>query len=164
MTSTWTKAAKVRRALGAGKPAIKDREYDIESAVMAARALLMEIRKERSLAGIEEWWDDVAVALLLMTPEQAKKDKVYLLPISRDFDDLAILYKNAMHLKTTERAVPLGAAFWQLDREAGGVVDVWVEQWLTGPRAMLAATRASKAFEESGGKETSANFGEQERT
>lgn len=96
MTSTETKAAKVRRAFRVGRPEIKNREYDIESAVMTARSLFMEIRKERSLAGIDDWWDDIAVALVLMTPEQTREDRVYLLPISRDFDDLASLYKVAM--------------------------------------------------------------------
>ena len=163
MTSTETKAAKVRRAFRAGRPEIKSREYDIESAVMTARSLFMEIRKERSLEGIDDWWDDIAVALVLMTTEEARKDRVYLLPISRDFDDLASLYKSAMQLKTTEKVVALGVAFWQLDREAGGETHVWTEQWLAGPRAALAINRASEAFKESGGKETSANFGEQEK-
>ena len=161
MARTSTKAAKVRRTFRTVKPRTSDLVYDIENAVMAVRALFVEIRNERSQAGIDQWWDDVAVALILMTPEKAKNDVVYLLPISRDFEDLAIVYKDAMQLKKTEGVVPLGAAFWQLDQEAGGEVDVWVEQWLTGPRAMLAADRASKAFEESGGKGTNANFGKE---
>lgn len=163
MTSTETKAAKVRRAFRVGRPEIKNREYDIESAVMTARSLFMEIRKERSLAGIDDWWDDIAVALVLMTPEQTREDRVYLLPISRDFDDLASLYKVAIQLKKTEGVVALGAAFWQLDREAGGEVDVWVEQWLAGPRAVLAINRARDAFNDSGGKETNVTFGEPEK-
>ena len=154
MQSTWTKASKVRRAFKAGKPREKDLIFDVETAVLTCRWLFIEIRKERSVAGIKKWAEDVQVALVLVTPESSKADRAYILPIPQGLEGLPALNEEAEKLERTHRVIPLGAAFWQRDRDAADEVDTWVQLWLTGPRAARASDAARKAFKESDGKET----------
>ena len=151
MASTWTKAAKVRRAFKAGRQRQKDLKYDCERAVLEARILNIEIRKAMIQAGITTG-DDAKVALVLMTPDSAKINRVYVLTIPRDIAGLPEVAAKAAKLEKAEKAVPLGVAIWQRDREAydpselKSGIEVWMHLWLTSERALCASAEALKAF------------------
>jgi hypothetical protein len=152
MAATWTKAAKVRRVLKAGRQRQKDLAYDTERAVIECRLLFNRIRAEMLEAGITTV-EDVRVALVLMTLRE-----VYLFQVPRDFSRLPTMYEQAAILERNENAVPVGAAIWQRDPEAGDSVEVWVQPWLVNPRAVLAAAEARKAFLDSDGRDTKSAF------
>jgi hypothetical protein len=157
MSSTWTKAAKVRRAFKAGRQRQKDLIYSMERAVIECRIVFLSIRKATVDAGIFGG-EDVKVALACMTPEGSELNTVYLLPLARGIDGLAGTYAKAERLEKEENVVPLGVVLWQRDREANDAIDVWVQSWLVGPRATLASNVARGAFEKSPDQETRATF------
>jgi hypothetical protein len=158
MADTWTKAGKVRRLFKAGKPRQKDLQYDSERAILEAQVVFLEIRKAMLQAEIKTVGEDVRAALVLITPDNAKVDRVYLVPIPRRLEDLSELSAKVAKLEKAESVVPLGVVIWQKDREADDSVDVWVQPWLVNPRAALAASEARKAFKIAGGKETDSTF------
>jgi hypothetical protein len=157
MSATWTKAGKVRRAFKAGRQRQKDLRYDSERAILEARILLIEIRRAMLEAEIFKYGEDVRAALVLMTPDDAKADTVYILQMPRKLEDLPELSAKVAKHEKAEKAVPLGVAIWQRDREANHS-DVWIQPWLVNPRAALAAIAARKAFIESEGRETKSTF------
>jgi|SRR5579872_464289 len=159
MAETWTKAGKVRRLFKAGKPRQKDLSYDSERAILEARIIFLEIRRAMIQAEIKTVGEDVRAALVLMTLDNAKVDRIYLLPIPRRLEDLSELSTKVAKHEKAERVVPLGVAIWQKDREADDSVDVWVQPWLVEtPRAKQAAIAARKAYEGSGGTQTESPF------
>jgi hypothetical protein len=159
MAATWTKAGKVRRLFKAGKPRQKDLTYDSERAILEARIVFVEIRKAMMQAEIRTVGEDVRAALVLMTPDNAKVDRVYLVPIPRGLEALSELSAKVAKHEKAEGVVPLGVAIWQKDSEADDSVDVWVQPWLVEtPRAKQAAIAARKAYEESEGEETETLF------
>lgn len=158
MAATWTRAATVRRAFKTGRKRQNDLEYDMERAVIECRILFINIRKAMLDAGITTTAEDVKVALVLMTPDAAKTDAVFLLTVPRNIEGLPELYAKASALEGKKKVVPLGVAIWQRDREASKSIDVWVQPWLTNARAARAAIEARKAFEGSDGEETNSKF------
>lgn len=156
MASTWTAAAKVRRKFKAGRQRQNDLKYDTERAILEARIVLIEIRREMLEAGIKTAGEDVNVGVILMSPDGAESDHVFVLPMPRKLEGIAALStKIARCLDGT--VVPVGVAIWLRDREAGDA-DVWVQPWLVNTRAARAAIVAQKAFKESEGGATDRAF------
>jgi hypothetical protein len=159
MAKTWTKAGMVRRRFKAGKPRQKDLVYDCENAAMHGYMLLLEVRKAMLEEGITTGTEDVRAALVLVTPDSAKVNRIYLLAIPPRLANLPSLAAKASQLERREKVVPLGVAVWQRDREPTDEQIVWIQQWLVeGPRAELASREAQKAFKISEGKETETAF------
>ena len=156
MASFWTPAAKVRRKFKAGRQRRTDLVYDSERAILEARIVLLEIRREMLEAGIKTTGEDVNVGLILMSPEGAESDHVFVWPMPRKLEGIAALStKIARCLDGT--VVPVGVAIWLRDREAGDA-DVWVQPWLVNARAARAAIVAQKAFKDSKGSATNKPF------
>ncbi len=157
MAATWTKAATVRRMFKAGRQRQNDLLYDSEEAILQGRISFLQIRKAMLAAGIATTADDLRAALVLMTPEGAESNEVYVLPIPRELAKLPELSVKVTKLEKSEKAVPLGLVFWQRDREAEDS-DVWVQPWLVNPRAAAATIAARKAYGESRGNATTSTF------
>ncbi len=157
MVDTWTPAATVRRAFRAGPKRKTDLEYDLESAILHARILLIEFRAAMLKAKITTTGEDVRAALVLMTPETAESNQVHLLSMPRQLEDLPELSTKAARLEKAYNVVPLGVAIWQRDRKAGAST-TWIHPWLVDQRAQRAANAAQKAFVASEGKETKVTF------
>jgi hypothetical protein len=157
MASTWTKAGKVRRAFKSGRQRQKDRVLTPTAAIYEACILLDELRNAMVEAELSE--DDVQAALVLMTPETpGRENTIYVLPIPQP-KKLPDLFANVEKVEKPGKILPLGIAVRQLDHEAKDPKDpksgavVWVQPFLTGPRAEHALIQARKIFADgSGGK------------
>jgi hypothetical protein len=151
MASTWTKAGMVRRAFKAGKPRQKDLLLTPKRAMFEGYILLSEIQDAMSKAGLSA--NDVQAALVFMTQDSPGADLIYVAPIP-ETKQLPELYSKVKKLEKDGGWVPLGIAVKQVDREAyepkdprSGAV-VWVQPWLTNPRAARALLKARSAFAE----------------
>ena len=143
MAATWTKAAKVRRALKAGRQRQKDLKYSCERAAIEGYILLIEMRKEMLRAGLKD--EDVRVALILITPESDKEGTIRLFPVSKRLENLPELTAEAVGLERKEGMRPMGLAVWQRDREAKDAT-VWVQPWLIDAVDLDEARTAAKIF------------------
>ncbi len=154
MAATWTKAALVRRAFKAGPPRRKDLVLAPTRAMFEGCILLNGLQVAMRDAGLSE--KDVQAALILMSPPGGDADLVNILPIP-ETKRLPELYAKVKKLEA-EGWLPLGAAIKQIDREAYDPKDpksgavMWVQPWLTNPRATRALFAARAAFGE--GSET----------
>ena len=80
MASTWTKAAKVRRALKAGRPLRKDRSVTPRVAIHEGCILMEKLRDAMHEAELPE--EDVRAAVVLMVPHYVpSRDAVHVLRI-----------------------------------------------------------------------------------
>ena len=151
MASTWTKAAKVRRAFKAGKKRQKDLVLTPERAMLEGYMLLRDIQKAMSEAGLSE--KDVQAALVLMTTDSSGTDLIYAAKIP-EMKYLPELYGKLRKLEKEGHWVPLGVALKQFDREAYDARDpksgavVWDQPWLMNPRAARALIAARNAIAE----------------
>lgn len=149
MAETWTKAAKVRRAFKAGKKRQKDLLLTPERAMFGGYIRLIEIRKAMAEVGLPA--SDVQAALVLMTTDNAGADLIYATPLP-ETKRLPELSGKLKKLEKEGKWVPLGIVIQQRDREACDPKDpksigaMWVEPWLTGPRAVRALTAARNAI------------------
>lgn len=157
MASTWTEAAKVRRAFNAGPRRKSDLKFDdIEEAVLAAYTSFLDLRKEMKRAGLPQ--RDVRAALVLMTAfyegPPINGGVVTLLAIPDTLVTLSDLLKETERRTKSGAMAPLGLAFWQRDKDSKAKVskNVWVQSWRVDPRVQRAADAARQAFEESDGK------------
>jgi hypothetical protein len=159
MAATWTKAGKVRRAFKAGRQRVKDRVLTPTAAIYEACILLDELRNAMVEAKLSK--DDVQAALVLMTPETpGRENTIYVLPIPQP-KKLPELFAAVGKVEKPGKILPLGIAVRQLDHEAKNPRDpksgavVWVQPFLTGPRAEKALIKAREIFAEgTGGKST----------
>jgi len=156
MASTWTKAAKVRRAFKAGRQRQKDRVLTPVKAIYEVCILLDDLRTAMDEAKLPV--EDVGAALVLVTPETPDRENlVYVLRVPEP-KRLPELFSEVAKLEKPGKILPLGVAVWQRDREIQdpekqGVV--WVQPFLTGARAEKALLEARKVFTEGrGGKST----------
>lgn len=154
MAGTWTKAAKVRRSFKAGRPLQKDRVLTTTKAIHEACILLDDLRNAMRQSGLSA--DDVQAALVLVTPETpGLEDAVYVLPVPQP-KKLPDLFANVAKVEKTGEVLPLGIAVKQRDHEAYDPKDpksgavVWVQPFLTGPRAVAALKHARDLFGEGG--------------
>jgi hypothetical protein len=159
MAAHWTKAGKVRRAFKAGRQRQKDRVVNTTVAIYEACILLDELRNAMRAEDLSP--DDVQAALVLVTPETpGRENAVYVLPIPQP-TKLPHLFATVAKVEKPGKVLPLGIAIRQVDREAEDSKDpksgaaVWVQPFLTGPRAETALLQARKLFADgSGGKST----------
>jgi hypothetical protein len=145
MAGTWTKAAKVRRAFKAGRQRQKDLLLTPERAMFEGYILLREIQTAMRDAGLPE--ADVQTVLVLMTTDTSGADLIYAAPIP-ETKQLPVLYRKLKKLEKEGQWIPLGIVVQQLDREEKDPKSkgaVWVEPWLTGPRAVRALIAARGA-------------------
>lgn len=154
MQSTWTPAAKVRRAFKAGPKRQKDVFYDMETAIIHGYTTFLELRKAMAVAGIPNI-PDVKAGLVLITPETAKENRVHVVEILRGIENIPNVAAKITKLEKAGPLLPLGVALWQRDRIAGST-DAWVQPWLVNPRAALASAKATQIFED--GKEGEGTF------
>jgi len=175
MASTWTQAAKARRAFNAGPRRKSDLKFDdLEGAVLATYASFLDLRKEMKKAVLPT--RDVRAALVLMTaayegpPFNAGVGS--LLAIPDTIEGLPDLLREAEKRTKNGAMAPLGVAFWQRDKDPRAKTSktAWVQSWRVDPRLQLAADTAREAFEESDGRvpedglnETFAEVGEVRR-
>ncbi len=138
MAGTWTKAAKVRRALKAGPRRKTEVAYDCETAILRARIFWIEVRKTLLDERVFTASEDVKVALALIM----RGDRVLVLPIPREMGDLPELAAKIGRLEKTQDAKPLGLVVWLRDRESDDAPAVWIHPWLLNERAASAATAA----------------------
>jgi len=149
MAGTWTKAAIVRRKFKAGRPIQKDRELTSIAAIHEACILLDGLRNAMREAGLSP--DDVRAALALATPETpGGEDHVYALPLPAP-GKLPVLFTKVEKIEQSGPILPLGIVVWQRDREAeaddSGVRGVvWVQPFLTGPRASRALIEVRRIY------------------
>jgi hypothetical protein len=156
MAGTWTKAAKVRRMFKAGRPRQKDRVLRPEQAIYEACLLLDDIRAAMRGAGLSA--DDVRAALVLMTPETAEGvDFIHVLRIPPP-KKLPELFVKVSKAQKSGAVLPLGIVIGQEDHEVtDGIKGVmWVEPFLTGPRAVRALIEARRVCGD--GKEGKSTF------
>ena len=150
MASTWTKAGLVRKTFKSGRKRQTDLKlYSIKEAGFLACIELEKLRTAMSDVGLSP--DDVAAALVLVTPETPGQENiVYTVPVPHEDDKLPELFAKVKQI-TNERfgkIMSLGIVLRQLDYEAdpkGGVI-VWVEPFLTGPRAEKALLHAKSMW------------------
>jgi len=147
MASTWTQAAKVRRAFKAGRRRQKDRVLRPIAAIYEACILLDDLGQAMHDAELSP--DDVGAALILMTPEAANMENiVYTLRLPKPAE-LPRLFAEVEKIEKLGKVLPLGIAVWQRDREATDPKNegvVWVQPFLTGERAARALTLAKSRF------------------
>jgi hypothetical protein len=155
MAATWTKAGKVRRTFKAGRRLQKDRVLTPTVAIYEACILLDELRNAMVEADLSK--DDVQAALILMTPETpGKENLIYVLPIPQP-KKLPELFATVGKVEKPGKILPLGIAVRQLDHESKTPEDpksgavVWVQPFLTGPRAEAALIQARKLFADGSG-------------
>jgi hypothetical protein len=160
MAGTWTKAAKVRRVFKAGARRQKDRVLTPIAAIHEACILLDNLRNAMQAAKLSA--NDVQAALILVTPETPHMDFVYVLPIPQP-EKLPELFAKVA--KIEGKILPLGIAVRQIGREPNDLKDpkdpksgavVWVQPFLTGPRAERALLKARQVFAD--GKEAKSTF------
>lgn len=133
MEATWTKAAKVRRAFRAGRPLKKDRIVTPVVAIHEACILLDGLQTAMHEAGLPV--EDVRAALVLTVPNAEQDwDFVHVLRVPEPAQ-LPDLFRRVADVEATGKVLPLGLGVWQRDREADSAV-VWVQPFLTGPRAV----------------------------
>lgn len=145
MAATWTKAAKVRRALKAGRPLRKDREVTPRVAIHEGCILLEKLREAMREAELPE--EDVRAALVLMAPHYvAERDAVHVLRIVES-EELPALFRRVVEIENSERVMTLGLGIWQRDREAESTAG-WIQPFLTGQRAANALAKARKVLVE----------------
>jgi hypothetical protein len=161
MAGTWTKAGKVRRAFKAGRPLQKDRVLTPNIAVHEACILREELHRAMQDAQLSA--DDVQVALVLMTPETpSMENTIYVLPVPPP-RQLPELFANVARIEKPGRILPLGIAIRQVDHESLNPSDpksgavVWVQPFLTGPRAVNALMHARQLFASGGGGKSTFN-------
>jgi hypothetical protein len=143
MAATWTKAARVRRALKAGRPLRKDRDVIPRVAVHEGCILLEKLREAMLDAELPE--EDVRAAVVLMVPNYvAERDAVHVLRIPES-EDLPALFRRVAAIETSDRVLTLGLGIWQRDRESGSTVG-WIQPFLTGQRAANAIVKARKVL------------------
>jgi hypothetical protein len=107
-----------------------------------------------SEAGLSK--DDVQAALVLVTPETPDMENlIHVLPIPQP-KKLPELFAKVEKLDKPGKILPLGIAVRQLDRETESGAVVWVQPFLTGPRAESALKVARSAFAE--GKQGRSTF------
>ena len=146
MESTWTNAAKVRRAFKAGPKRRKDKELSTVEAVFEAGMLLhklrmaMELDEDPSMSA-----EDVQAALLLVTPPD-RENTVHVVPVPQH-KRFSTLFADVERLEKVGKVIPLGVVFRQHDRKAKDH-SVWTEPFLTGQRAESALRQAEKMFAE----------------
>lgn len=150
MAATWTRAAKVRRALKAGRPMKKDRSVTPRVAIHEGCILLEKLRDAMHNAELPD--DDVRAALVLMVPNYVpSRDVIHVLRIPEP-DELPALFRFVSSIEDSARVLTPGLGIWLRDREAGSA-EGWVQPFLTGQRAASALTKARTVLEESeGGK------------
>jgi hypothetical protein len=154
MAATWTKAGTVRRLFKAGRQRTKDRVLTPIAAIYEACLLLDALRNAMSEAGLSK--DDVQAALVLVTPETPDMENlIHVLPIPQP-KKLPELFAKVEKLDKPGKILPLGIAVRQLDRETESGAVVWVQPFLTGPRAESALKVARSAFAE--GKQGRSTF------
>jgi hypothetical protein len=151
MASTWTRAGKVRRAFKAGRQRVKNLVLTPTVAIHESCILLDELRNAMREADLSA--DDVQAALVLVTPETpSREDMVYVLRIPQP-GKLSELFANVAKLEKPGKILPLGIAIRQVDQDSETGAVVWVQPFLTGPRAERALIQARKLFADgSGGK------------
>jgi nitrate reductase NapAB chaperone NapD len=143
MESTWTPAAKVRRAFKAGPKRRKDKELNTVEAVFEAGMLLHKLRMAMEMA--DERSDDVQAALVLVTPPD-RENAVHVLPVPQH-KRFSTLFADVERLEKLGKVIPLGMVFRQRDRKAEDM-SVWTEPFLTGHRAESALRQSEKIFAE----------------
>jgi hypothetical protein len=140
MSSTWTKAAKVRRAFKAGRTRQNDLELTCDLAIHEAYILLLKIRKEMLEVGIKTVSEDLR-ALFILFSENKKEIELFQMP--QHVDGLPKLAAEVFKAEKVNNAQPLGVAIWLRDREAGEP-SVWLHSWLTNPDALDDALNAAE--------------------
>ena len=151
MAATWTKAAKVRRALKAGRPLRKDRTVTPRVAIHEGCILMERLRDAMHEAELPE--EDVRAAVVLMVPHYVpSRDAVHVLRIPEP-EELPALFRFVLDIEDSERVLTLGLGIWLWDREAGSAVG-WIQPFLTGQRAENALAKARTVLEESEGGES----------
>lgn len=143
MAGTWTKASEVRRKFRAGKPRQNDLVIAATRSVLEGNILLYGVQEEMRNKGLSE--KDVDAALILITPESSG-DFIYVVPFP-EIKRLPEMYGKVQRLEKAEGVLPLGVAIRQEDRESEETV-VWVQPWLVNPRAVRAANKARRMFEQ----------------
>lgn len=153
MAGTWTKAAKVRRRFKAGRQRTTDLVLTLERSMFEGYILLRDIQQAMSGEGLPE--TDVQAALVLLADDSAGTDFINVVPIP-EVKQMLTLKDKLDKLEKKSCWTPLGVAIKQRDREAeandpknprSGAV-VWVQPWLTNPRAARALIQARTAFAE----------------
>jgi len=150
MAATWTRAAKVRRALKAGRPLRKDRTVTPRVAIHEGCILLEKLRDAMHNAELPE--EDVRAAVVLMVPNYVpSRDAVHVLRIPEP-EELPALFRFVSDVEDSARVLTVGLGIWLRDREAGSTAG-WIQPFLTGQRAANALTKARTILEDSeGGK------------
>ncbi len=157
MASTWTDAARVRRAFNAGPRRKTDREFDdLEDAVLTAYRSYRDIRREMKNAGLSE--RDTRAAFVLVTAAYAgapfNGGHAMMLPIPDAIKGLPGLLKDAEKWANKGEMIPLGVVFWQRDRDerAKESKSVWIQSWRVDPRLLRAANAVRDEFGELDGR------------
>ena len=151
MAATWTKAAKVRRALKAGRPLRKDRLVTPRVAIHEGCILQEKLRDAMHDAELPE--EDVRAAVVLMVPNYVPtRDAVHVLRIPEP-EELPALFRFVSNIEDSARVLTLGLGIWLRDRQAGSTAG-WIQPFLTGQRAANALTKARAVLEESDGGES----------
>lgn len=146
MSSTWTKAAMVRRSFKAGRQRQKDLDYTVDHAIHEACILLIEIRKEMLLAGIRTANEDLR-ALFILVSDSKGGPLVDYEPMPTNFNALPEFAAKVLAKEKAERARPLGVAIEMRDREAKDK-SIWVHSWLAYSDVVEEAeAKAESAFE-----------------
>src|SRR5450432_1865608 len=160
MAGYWTKAGSVRKTFKAGRPLQKDRVVKLTTAAHEACIMLNELREAMAaVPGLSP--DDVAAALVLMTPETlGQENAVFFIEAHHDVKKLPKMFFNKQKAayEMPGKIMSLGIAVRQVDHDAdtkNGVV-TWVEPFLTGRRAETALIHARNMFGE--GKEGKSEF------
>ncbi len=151
MAATWTRAAKVRRALKAGRPLRKDRAVTPRVAIHEGCILLEKLRDAMHEAELPK--EDVRAAVVFMVPHYVpSRDAVHVLRIPEP-EELPDLFKFVSDLEDSARVHALGLGIWIRDREAGSATG-WIQPFLIGQRATTALTKGRTLLEESEGGES----------
>jgi hypothetical protein len=152
MASTWTKAAVVRRKFKAGPRRQRDIEYDVERALLECRILYTELRNAMVTAGIKTGAVDVSVGIILTAPPDAEIRFVEVLSAGGDMEAFAKQAMKAAWLEKQHKVFPIGAAFWQRDRESG-TGEVWIRSWRLGGQSALLLTETLKYLKDHEGND-----------
>jgi hypothetical protein len=147
MAATWTQAAIVRRAFRAGPRRKTDLVYDVERGFLECRILYIELRNAMIDAGIKTSASDVAVGIVLT---DGSNRKAYVLPAGGSLEEFTEWAKKAERLEKRHNVIPVGAGFWQRDRESCQD-ETWVRLWRVDGETAILMTDIKKELKQEKG-------------